>query len=189
MIEKWKQVTIRNINNVYFVSNKGRIRSHCYNKETGRILKAHKYKNGLETVTLFIGRKKKTFYIHKLVAIHFLPNPEKHRIVAHKNGKIHDNNASNLKWVSKDEFVKTLSRHYGPLFEATVKRYHGSVANYQNKVSSGLYKVCPRCRALRLKNQFVFKMCNRCYHIWLKWYINNRLKKVWKSQHLSRQTA
>lgn len=47
--------------------------------------------------------KRKDLYIHRLVAIHFIPNPENKRYVNHKNCKRDDNRAKNLEWCTAKE--------------------------------------------------------------------------------------
>jgi hypothetical protein len=45
-------------------------------------------------------------FIHKLVAITFIPNPENKTMVNHKNGNKLDYNVKNLEWVSPSENCK-----------------------------------------------------------------------------------
>ena len=72
------------------------------NTETGRVLKedvSGQYKR----VTLSIDGKTFRFSIHRLVALHYLPNPLMLRCVNHKNGIKFDNRVENLEWCSYTE--------------------------------------------------------------------------------------
>lgn len=87
---------IKDYNN-YSVSNYGNIR----NDKTGRILKAYKKSNGYMQVQL--GHKTIPQYIHRLVAIAFIPNVDNKPQVNHINGIKNDNNVTNLEWVTASE--------------------------------------------------------------------------------------
>lgn len=87
---------IKNYNN-YSISNIGNVR----NNKTGRILKPHIKENGYMQVQL--GRKTIPQYIHRLVAIAFIPNIENKPQVNHKNGNKQDNRIENLEWVTARE--------------------------------------------------------------------------------------
>lgn len=87
---------IENYNN-YSVSNLGNVR----NDKTGRILKPHIKPNGYKQVQL--GRKTIPQYIHRLVAIAFIPNIENKPQVNHTNGNKSDNRVENLEWVTASE--------------------------------------------------------------------------------------
>lgn len=49
--------------------------------------------------TLTLGEMRQQLTIHRLVATHFLPNPNNHPIVNHIDGNKHNNHVSNLEWV------------------------------------------------------------------------------------------
>lgn len=97
-MEKW--TTIQEASN-YEVSTYGNIR----NKITQKILKGRLTKNGYLQVSLKIDETNKfsNRYIHRLVAIYWIDNPENKREVNHKDGNKENNNINNLEWVTSSE--------------------------------------------------------------------------------------
>lgn len=93
-MEVWKK--INNFNN-YSISNAGKIR----NDKTNRILKPYIKPSGYMQVQL--GRKTVPQYIHRLVAIAFIPTIKNKPQVNHKNGNKQDNRVINLEWVNASE--------------------------------------------------------------------------------------
>lgn len=99
---------IPGFNNRYAVDKEGRVYSYNsyharkteYAEIYGRINK-HGYVQ--IRLTRFAGDKIKTYLIHRLVAITYLPNPENKPQVNHKNGKKHDNRLCNLEWATRSE--------------------------------------------------------------------------------------
>tara|TARA_R110000744_G_scaffold3002_1_gene11813 strand:+ start:253 stop:720 length:468 start_codon:yes stop_codon:yes gene_type:complete len=78
----------------------------------GTILRIYKNKtkemkpskqNGYMRVSLYKDVKRKTFYIHRLLALHFIPNPENKPCIDHINGIRDDNRLENLRWVTNKE--------------------------------------------------------------------------------------
>lgn len=67
-------------------------------------------------VSLWKNNKEKHFYIHRLVAIHFIPNPNDLPEVNHIDGNRQNNSVSNLEWVSslgnKEHAIRTGLRKY-----------------------------------------------------------------------------
>jgi hypothetical protein len=60
-------------------------------------------KNGYHQVMLQNGNagvKPKLFYVHRLVADHFIPNPDNLPEVNHKDWNIENNHVSNLEWIT-----------------------------------------------------------------------------------------
>ena len=97
-MENWK--TIDEASN-YEVSNTGLIR----NKTTNKILKGRLSKSGYLQVSIKIDETNKfsNRYIHRLVALYFINNPENKREVNHKDGNKENNNVENLEWVTSSE--------------------------------------------------------------------------------------
>ena len=78
-----------------------------------RLLKSRYSGRKYLTVTLCLDRCKH-FKIHRLVAIHFIPNPNNLPQVNHKDGNKLNNHVDNLEWVSNREnknhfFLNTLN--------------------------------------------------------------------------------
>lgn len=73
------------------------------------ILKPHP-KNGYLAVNLYKDGKCKHFYIHRLVAQAFIPNPQGLPCVNHKNADKHDNSVENLEWCTQSENILHCSR-------------------------------------------------------------------------------
>ena len=66
----------------------------------GKYIKACVAKNGYLVVTLWKNNKEKQHYIHRLLAVHFILNPQNKRCVDHKNGVRTDNRLENLRWAT-----------------------------------------------------------------------------------------
>lgn len=94
MEEIWKD--IQNYEGIYQISNFGNIKS-CNG------LRKLDNSNGYSKLTLNLNSKKRKFYAHRLVAIHFIPNQNNLPQVNHKDGNKFNNHVDNLEWVSRSE--------------------------------------------------------------------------------------
>ena len=90
-MEEWKK--IEGYEN-YSISKYGKVR----NDKKELILKKRKNKDGYEIVNLYKNGKTKTFQVHRLVAIAFIPNHENKPCVDHINAIRDDNRVDNLRW-------------------------------------------------------------------------------------------
>jgi hypothetical protein len=110
---KWKYVTEEikvNLNEFilipdmeYMASTDGRI----YSVLSKIVLKPMKNENGYYYVTICKkGKKKRNYYVHQLIAMTYIPNPDKKKYVNHKNLNKTDNRIENLEWTTQSENVK-----------------------------------------------------------------------------------
>jgi hypothetical protein len=114
MKTKWKQ--IKGFEDKYRISSEGEVQ----NLKTGKYLKASKMKNGYYKVTLIEAiwsawqPKKVTenhqYILHRLVAKHFIPNPDNKPKVTHIDGDYSNNKVSNLKWVTEKEVGGSIAK-------------------------------------------------------------------------------
>lgn len=82
-----------------FIRKNGRI-----DNRKGKILKPGIDKYGYEKVILTNGRKiRKTYTVHRLVALAFIPNPDNKPTVNHIDGNKRNNNVDNLEWATWKE--------------------------------------------------------------------------------------
>ena len=125
MLEEWKDII--GYGGLYQVSNYGNVRSvdrvwigktklgedrPCRLK--GRILKPYlekgKRSNIQPSVVYVLNRdnKRRNFYAHRLVALHFLNNPNSGEFteVNHIDGNRQNNHVSNLEWVSRTQNIQ-----------------------------------------------------------------------------------
>lgn len=95
MEEEWR--TIKDYSN-YQVSNLGNLKSLNYH-QTGneKLLKPHKVSGHLQ-VPLSKNGKIKMFFVHRLVAQTFIPNPNNYPIINHKDENPLNNCVDNLEW-------------------------------------------------------------------------------------------
>ena len=102
--EIWKP--IKGFVGYYEISNLGNVRSikRCVRVHRGfrhiesRIKEQFLSPKGYLRVALFKEQKCKKFFVHRLVALAFVPNPSGFPFINHKNEIKTDNKAENLEW-------------------------------------------------------------------------------------------
>ena len=165
-MEIWKD--IEGYEEQYEISSFGRIR----NKHTQQILKGDKNSIGYRRVWLNSPVKKR-FFVHRLVAYHFVDGYREELVVNHKDGNKQNNKAENLEWVSRSEndlhaFKLGLRKVYPSQFRKKIESFdlttHQKIKTYQNveecvkdlKVArSNIYNCCNgkqlSCRGVGLR--------------------------------------
>lgn len=105
MEEIWKEV--KDFEGLYEVSNFGNVKSLDRIGNNGRhlkgkILKQHKNAYGYWVVKLY-NNGSCSYFVHRLVAIAFIPNPENKPQVNHIDEDKDNNKAENLNWMTSKE--------------------------------------------------------------------------------------
>lgn len=90
----------------YEIFEDGRVWSNITNK----FLRVSEDKDGYLQVKIYKNKKQYTRKVHRLVAEHFIPNPENKSTVHHINHKIYDNRVSNLRWATHAEQQDKITR-------------------------------------------------------------------------------
>lgn len=92
MEERWKD--IKGFEKHSKISSTGKVWSYFSKRERKINIDKFGY-----THLLFNGKNtRKNYSIHKLVALHFIPNPNKYTQINHKDGNKLNNNVENLEW-------------------------------------------------------------------------------------------
>ncbi|WP_298049678.1 NUMOD4 motif-containing HNH endonuclease [uncultured Bifidobacterium sp.] len=122
----------------YYVSNMGRVLSSIYYShpqwallkpyKTGRNAKKGK---GYLQVKMYVDGKKVPYKVHRLVADHFIPNPDGKPQVNHKNMDTLDNRVDNLEWCTNTENQQHARAHQGKLNWDKVNKLRQDYEGYQ----------------------------------------------------------
>lgn len=143
MEEQYKE--IKGFEKLYEISNLGNVKSLAKGDGNGkrdRLLKQEVLKNdhtNYNRVSLSKYGKVTRFSTHRLVALHFLENPENKPHVNHKDNNGENNNYLNLEWVTHSENMIHAERQ-GRLFDS------------QSKAGIAAGKVAKKKQAERYKN-------------------------------------
>ena len=127
-----------NLNNLYGVSNYGRVISlQFHGKERCKQLAQYSIKIGYKVVKIRIWKNDYVYSkkVHQLVAEAFIPNPENKKAIDHIDTNPSNNNVTNLRWVTNLENINN------PI---TLKRVRNAIVNY-NKSEKKKLSVSSKC--------------------------------------------
>ena len=129
MTETWKP--IRGYEDRYEVSTCGRVR----NSKTGYVITPKVNDSGRHHVILYVGRKGRSFLVHRLVAEAFIPTEDTSLTINHIDEDPLNNNVENLEWCSiKENIQKFLDNRktYGLVSVSGKKVYKTRSGNHNS---------------------------------------------------------
>ena len=142
-LEIWKIVELDINSTGLLISSHGNIKNYAFvDRKLGDNGSGYKY----APIKVIGEKRQKTYYIHRLVAQHFLPKPLDHQTqVNHIDGNKENNCVSNLEWICPKENIKHshetgLSKGRREL-GTTVKLNGSVIANAYLSVKIGMYGV------------------------------------------------
>lgn len=144
-MEQW--IDIEDYEGKYQVSNEGRVKSLNYNR-TGKecILKPAVNRDGYLFVVLCKDGKAKIYYLHRLVASAFIPNPDGLPQVNHKDEDKTNNSVlvnldnsvdfekSNLEWCTHE-----YNHNYGTINQRIAEAHRGKPCPWVAEAQRGVY--------------------------------------------------
>lgn len=103
--EEWREIP--DFEGLYWISNKGRIKSRNAGvRDKEMLVKLTDHPKGGYSVSLHRNNKKYTYSLHRLLGEVFIPNPLNKPMVIHLNGDKKDPRLENLAWVNNSESQK-----------------------------------------------------------------------------------
>lgn len=99
-------VDVTGYEGLYKINKEGDIWS-CYYK---RLLKINMCK-GYKRIQLSKNNTRNDYFIHRLIAINFIPNPDNLPFIDHRNRIKTDNRIENLRWVTKCENCQNVTKN------------------------------------------------------------------------------
>lgn len=166
--EIYKSIT--DYEGIYSISHKGNVR----NDKRKTILKPCLDNHGYYIITLSKNGDRKTFKIHRLIAIHFIDNPENKQFVDHIDIDKTNNSISNLRWVTRSEngFNTGINRTNtsgikGVSFDKKTKKWRVRIKLNQKSKHLGLYETLEEATLVRQEAALKYfgDFCNPCEKI------------------------
>ena len=142
-LEIWKIVELDINSTGLLISSHGNIKNYAFvDRKLGDNGSGYKY----APIKVIGEKRQKTYYIHRLVAQHFLPKPLQHQTqVNHIDGDKENNHHTNLEWVCPKENIQHMHKqglNKGRIEHGTtVTLPDQTIANAYLSVKIGMYGV------------------------------------------------
>lgn len=116
-------VDVSGYEDIYEVNIEGKVR----NKKTGHVLREYDFGHVYNYVQLNKDGRMRKQYTHRLIAMHFIPNPSGYKQVNHKDLNKRNNHIDNLEWVTPKQNMRHAVEngafdHVRAISSATAKR-------------------------------------------------------------------
>ena len=105
-----------------------------YSRKSNIYLKHNSHPQGYKRLFLCKNGKSQTFKVHRLVALHYIPNPDNKPFVDHIDGNKSNNNVKNLRWTTNQENLNAFQKN-------------------RSNNTSGIKNICPSRNGWRYRKQ------------------------------------
>lgn len=123
------------------------------NNVSGKPLKPYDTKDGYKEVSLYKNKRRFYFRVHRLVAIHFINNPQQLEYVNHKDENKSNNSVDNLEWCTA-----TYNNNYGTRSIRQAQTRGHKIKAFKNGIFVGSFYSERKCaRELNIDSSSVSK--------------------------------
>lgn len=176
--EVWKD--IEGYEGIYQISNLGRVKSLSKVRKSGAsksyctkeiIKKPYDNGNGYKYISLHKNKIRESFKIHRLVATHFISNPNNYPVVNHKDEDRSNNVINNLEWCTQKYNV-----NYGNGLEKMSSKRRRVVCQYtKDNILVKEWECAFRCSEFGYNPSNILLCCKgiRNTHKGFKWSYKN----------------
>lgn len=159
----------------YQITDDGRV----WSKKSNKWMKTFKSSNGYKHLSLCKNGVMHWKQVHKLVAEHFIPNPENKLEVDHINTDRTDNRVENLRWVThKENCNNPISiEHYKNMIpvKGMLGKHH--TEETKKKMSEANKGKTPWIKGKHLSEEAKKKISKKVY----QYTLDGKLEKIWSS--------
>ena len=142
----------------YLIYPDGRVK----NKKNDKFRSQHIGSRGYYIINLCHNGIQKTHKVHRLVAMHYIANPENKEHIDHKNRNRLDNRVENLRWATRSENQQNrsmmntnISGHKYISYDKSNNQWR-----FQKRINQKLYMRCFKSKIDALCYKFIFLMIN-----------------------------
>ena len=131
----------------YLIYEDGKV----FSKKSNKFLKPFNTKKGYLHIDLHNNKKRKTHKIHRLVGLHYIPNPDNKPQIDHIDRNKLNNDISNLRWMTNKENCNNkgikitntsghTNIHYAPRYNRWIYSYNRKSKTLPTKIDAICYK-------------------------------------------------
>ena len=158
-IEEWRDIP--GYEGLYQVSNTGKVKSLHFNRN--KIINQRIRGKGYYAVTLCKDKENRHYFVHRLVAMAFIPNPDNLPQVNHKSEVKTDNTVGNLEWCDNRYNINYGTRNK----RAAIKRNKGYTGRsprriYQYTLDECFIKEWNSSKEIQKSLGFYYKSIQKC---------------------------
>ena len=143
----------------YFITHEGIV----WSKKRNKIISPYNNGKGYLQIYLWKNKKRKRFYIRRLVIEHFIPNLLNKFQINHKDGNKQNNNINNLEWCTRSENMQHASKN-GLMRKKLTEQ---QVLEIREKYKSGNYTHRQLSKMYNVVHSVIGNIINKKLWVWV----------------------